>query len=268
MRIVGFVGSRTEPHVVVELGGDLHLFELGLPHPEELPVETGMLADSHLQRPTEHAAVDELLDLVDSRVHAVKRIGEAEPSIQTENIAVTLHGLLNPLALADGARHRFLAPDILTGRGGLHRHDAVPVRRRSDMYDIDVRIGDQLTIVGIGCHFLAGQLPSGLQMILVDVADRDQTRTRVSVMASAHAAYADDTFGQLVARSRVADAAQNMTRDDGQRGHAGERFQEFPSLHNRLTFIYISISLDSIFLQINAFRKEIVWHPVKNQSFR
>lgn len=59
------VGSRTEPHVVVELGGDLHLFELGLPHPEELPVETGMLADSHLQRPTEHAAVDELLDLVD-----------------------------------------------------------------------------------------------------------------------------------------------------------------------------------------------------------
>ena len=48
MRIVGFVGSRTEPHVVVELGGDLHLFELGLPHPEELPVETGMLADRYL----------------------------------------------------------------------------------------------------------------------------------------------------------------------------------------------------------------------------
>ena len=226
----------------------MHLLELGLAYPKELPVETGMLADSHLQRPTEHAAVDELLDLVDGRVHAVERIGKAEPRIQTENIAVTLHGLLNPLTLADGARHRFLAPDILAGRGGLHRHDAVPVRRRGDMHDIDVRIGNQLTVVGIGRHFLAGQLPSGLQMILVDVANRDQTRTRVPVMASAHAAYADDTFGQLVARSRVADAAQYVARDDGQRGHAGERFQELPSLHNRLTFIYISISLDSIFL--------------------
>ena len=195
-----------------------------------------MLADGHLQRPTEHAAVDELLDLVDSRVHAVKRIGEAEPSIQTKNIAVTLHGLLNPLALADGARHRFLAPDVLAGLGGLNGHDAVPVRGRGDMDDVDIGVGDQAAEIAIGLQRLVetlfAQVERALEMLAVDVADRHQTALLGAgemVAALADAADADDAFGELVARRHVFRAAEHMARDDRQQCHAAQCFQKIPA---------------------------------------
>ena len=190
-----------------------------------------MLADRHFQRPSEHTAVNQFFDLVDGRVHAVERVGEAEPCVEAENIAVLFDRFHHPFAFADRPRHRFLAPDVLAGAGGVDRHDPVPVRRGGDVYDIDVRIFDQFPVVGIGGQFIAGQLLAGRQMIFVHVANGYQAGAGVAVMTASHPADADDALGELIARSRVSRSAEYVTGNDGQGGHSCERFQEIPSFH-------------------------------------
>ena len=191
-----------------------------------------MFADGNLQRPAQHAAVDELLDLVHGGIHAVERIGETEPGIQAENTAVLLDSLLYPLAFADGTRHRLLAPDILAGARGIGRHDAVPVRRRGDMHDVHIGIVNQVAVIVIGGDFLTGQLQTGIEMVPVHIADGHQPGSGIAVMSAAHTADTDDTFGELVAGCGVSRSAEHMARDHGQRCRSQQAlFQEVSPFH-------------------------------------
>ena len=149
---------------------------------------------------------------------------------------VALDGLHDALALADGAGHRFLAPDVLAGLRGLDGHDAVPVRGRGDMDDVDIGVGDQAAEIAIGLQRLVetlfAQVERALEMLAVDVADRHQTALLGAgemVAALADAADADDAFGELVARRHVFRAAEHMARDDRQQCHAAQCFQKIPA---------------------------------------
>ncbi|MPN42473.1 hypothetical protein SDC9_190030 [bioreactor metagenome] len=57
--VVWLVRCRPQPHVIIQLFGDGLWFQVSLTHPEEFPVEPGVLADGHLQWPAQHAAVDQ-----------------------------------------------------------------------------------------------------------------------------------------------------------------------------------------------------------------
>ena len=234
--VVRLVGGRAEPHVVVEIRRNPLRDEVLLAHPEEFPGEAGGARDGHLERPSQQAAVDQLLERLDGGAQAVEGIRETEPRIEAEDAVVALDGLHDALALADGAGHRFLAPDVLAGLRGLDGHDAVPVRGRGDMDDVDIGVGDQAAEIAIGLQRLVetlfAQVERALEMLAVDVADRHQTALLGAgemVAALADAADADDAFGELVARRHVFRAAEHMARDDRQQRHAAQCFQKIPA---------------------------------------
>ncbi|CCZ76045.1 unknown [Alistipes finegoldii CAG:68] len=231
--VVGFVGRRSEPHVVIQLGGNRFRSEVFPAHPEELPRESGGARNGHLERPAQQAAVDQLLERLDRRAETIEGILEAEPSVQAEDAVVAPDGFGYALAFADGARHRFLAPDVLAGLGRLDGHDAVPVRRRGDMHDVDIGVGNQAAEVAVGFQRLAELLLSqrngAFEVFAVHVADCHQPAVLVAgevVAALADAAHADDAFGELVARSGELRAAEHLARDDRQQRHAAQRFQK------------------------------------------
>ena len=231
--VVGLPGGRTEPHVVVELRGYGLGLEVVAADPEELPREARGAGDRHLERPAQQPAVDEFLQRLDGRAQTVEGVLEAEPRVEPEDAVVAPHGLDDALALADGARHGLLAPDVLAGARRLDGHDAVPVRRRGDVDDVDVRVGDQVAEVGVGLQgltkLLLAQLDAALEVTAVDVAHRHQPALLGAgevVAALADAAHADDALGELVARGDEVRAAEHVARDDGQQRHAAQRFQE------------------------------------------
>ena len=210
--------------------------EVLLPHPEEFPGESRGSGDGHLEGPSQQAAVDQLLERLDGGAQAIEGIRETEPRIEAEDAVVALDGLHDALALADGTGHRFLAPDVLAGLGGLNGHDAVPVGRGGDVYDVDVGVGDQIPVVVIAfeglVELLAAQRDGAFEVFAVDVADRHQTALLGAgemVAALADAPDADDAFGELVARRHVFRAAEHMARDDRQQCHAAQCFQKIPA---------------------------------------
>ena len=93
--------------------------------------------------------------------------------------------------------------------------------RGGDMYDIDVRVVDQVAVEVIGLERLAelllAQFQGACQMVLIDVADGHQTTALVAgkvVARAADAADADDTFRKLVARGDMLRASQDAARHD------------------------------------------------------
>ena len=52
VRVIGFIRSRAEPHIIIQLRRNRLRLQVFLSYPIELPVETCMLADRDLQRPT------------------------------------------------------------------------------------------------------------------------------------------------------------------------------------------------------------------------
>ena len=231
--VVGFRGGRAEPQVVVEGRRYGLRFEVFAAHPVEFPREARGPRDGHLQRPSEHAALHEFLERFDRRTEPVEGVRKAEPRIEAEDAPVAPDGLDDALALADGACHGFLAPDVLAGLGSLDGHDAVPVGRGGDVYDIDIRVGDQVAVEVVGFQRLAELAPAQLrgapEVVAVHVADGHQPAFGCAgevVAAAADAADADDALGELVARGDASGSAQHPPRDDGEERGGTRRFQE------------------------------------------
>ena len=231
--VVGLPGRRAEPHVVIQFRRNGLRREVLLSHPEEFPGETRGSGDGHLEGPSQQAAVYELFQRFDRRSQPVEGVLEAEPSVQPEDAAVPFDGLHHALALADGARHRLLAPDVLARLGRFDGHQPVPVGRGGDVYDVYVGGGDQVAVVVIGfellAELLAAQRHGAVEVVPVNVADRHQPALLGAgevVAALADAAHADDAFGELVARGDEFRASEHAARHDGQQRHAAQRFEE------------------------------------------
>ena len=125
--VVGLVGCRAEPQVVVQLLGDgLHLQVL-LACPEELPRKAGGSTDAHLEGPAQQSAIHKLLQGLHLSAQSVEGVLEAEPGIEAEDASVALDGLLHTASFADGTCHGLLAQDVLACVGSLYGHDAMPV---------------------------------------------------------------------------------------------------------------------------------------------
>src|SRR5690606_25445603 len=54
---IGFVGSRPQPHIVVEFLGHGHGGQVVLAYPVKLPVETSNATDGNLERPSEQTVL-------------------------------------------------------------------------------------------------------------------------------------------------------------------------------------------------------------------
>jgi len=75
-----------------------------------------------------------------------------------EDLAGLLGGAGHLLALADGLRHELLGEHVLAGLHRLDGHRGVQVQRQADDHGLDVRVLDQLLVVGVDLDLLAGLL--------------------------------------------------------------------------------------------------------------
>jgi hypothetical protein len=82
----------------------------------------------------------------------------------------------------------------------------MPVRRGSDVNNIDLRQGDQFPVVMKGLHAPANGAGYFVKVVFIDIADSYHPCAGIGDMAPAHAAYTDDAFGQLIAGGKVASA--------------------------------------------------------------
>ena len=113
----------------------------------------------------------------------------------------------------------------------------MPVGRGSDMYDVDVGIGNQVPVVVVAferlVELLAAQRDGAFEVLAVHVADRNQAarvRGREVVAALADAAHADDALGELVARGDESGASQNAARDNRQQRQSAYLFQKISAV--------------------------------------
>ena len=197
--VVGLVGSRAQPQVVVQfLGNGLH-FQVLLSCPEELPGEACGTRDAHFQGPSQQAAVDKLLERLHIGAQSVEGVLEAEPCVQSENPAVALHGFFHPFPLADGAGHRLLAEDVLAGIGCFHRHDTVPVGGCGNVYYVYIRVVDEVAEIvvclGRDVPFCLGCFHGRIQVFLVHIAQRHHAAAFVvheMQVATSDASHADN----------------------------------------------------------------------------
>ena len=153
MRVIRLIRSRTQPHIVIQLCRNRLRFEIFFSHPEEFPVETGMRTDRHLQRPSQQSALYQFLQRLDRSAQSVELICKTKPCIQAEHTSVLLYGFHHTLSFTDRTGHRLFAPDVFSGFSGLDRHDAMPMRRGSDMHDIDIRVQNQIAEIMISGYF-------------------------------------------------------------------------------------------------------------------
>ena len=158
-----------------------------------------------------HAAIFEIPQYLPRNVEAALK---AEPGIQPEDPLVFGHGFFHRLAFVNRAAHRLFAPDILAGLRGSDRDQRMPVRRRGDMDDVDVFAFQHFAEVLVALHVRPRQLKAVLQVLLVHVADGEQFGGGINglEMPLAHAADADDGFGERLIGRSVARAAQDMAR--------------------------------------------------------
>ena len=182
--IVGLVGSRTEPKVVVEFFGNGLHFKVLFANPEELPCKASCARDADRERPSEQAAIDELLQGLNFCAESVEGIFETEPCVQAEDAAVALHSFFHAFAFTDGTCHGFFAEDILPGIGGNDGHQAVPMGWGSDVNDIYIGVVDEFAEVMIGFQlfapFLLGRSDCRIEVLLVNVAESHETAVLVA----------------------------------------------------------------------------------------
>ena len=228
MNIVGFVGSRTEPEVVVEFFGDGLNLEVFLTYPEELPGEACCSGDANLEWPAKKAAVHEFLQWLNLCAEAVECVLEAEPSVEAEHSSVALDCFFHTFALADCTGHGLFAEDILACIGSDDRHESVPMGWSSDVYDVDIGIVNQFAEVVIGFDVVAPFLFScangRVEMLLIHVAQSNETAVLVANEVRGGAtdtAHANQTSRQLVAGSNVRVVASHFAQHFA--GHDAEK---------------------------------------------
>ena len=230
---VGLPGGGAEPHLPVEGGGAGLGGDVDLAGPEELPVEALAGADDAadgLAGGGDEAVLDGLADGLDGGAEAVEGVLEAEPGVEAEHPAFGLDVFHDAAALADGAGHGLLAPDVLAGAGGHDALDGVPVGRGADVDDVDVGVLEELDEVLVGLDLApAGLLGAGEAVFdagLVGVAEADEARALEAevVAAVGDAAEADEGARDLVGGGGL--AAQDVGGDDVEEADRGGGLEE------------------------------------------
>ena len=83
------------------------------------------------------------------------------------------------------------------------------------MYNIHIRIQDQIAKIVIGSNLFLHQILAQFQVVLIYIADCHQTGAAVVQMSATHTAGTNDTFCQLVTRGNEA-LTQHLTGNDGE----------------------------------------------------
>ena len=89
--------------------------------------------------------------------------------------------LNDALAVLDAGRHRHRAGDVLAGLQRLNGLLGVERNRRVDVDRVDVRVLQQLGVIGVALLDPEG-VADGVQLLLIALADRDRHRIRVSLV--------------------------------------------------------------------------------------
>ena len=150
--VVGLAGRRPEPQVVVELGRHGLGLQVRPAAPVELPVEAGGGADGRLEGPAQEPALHHLLDRLDVRAEPVEPALEAEPGVEPEDPAVRSTASTtfcpSPIVRVIGFSHQMSFP----ASSRRHGDQGVPVGRRGDVDDVDVRPLQHLAEVRVALH--------------------------------------------------------------------------------------------------------------------
>ena len=193
------------------------------------PIKAGRPADSDFERPTQKSGLHQFLDGFHWNPHAIEIAFEPEPGIEPENPFVFRNRGLHRFTLGNSPAHGLLAPDILAGFGGRDGNQRVPVWRGRDMHDVDVFAGKNFAEILVTFHVVATRFDRGLEMLFIDVANREQFAGGVDGfdVAHSHATGADDRARQDFTGRSESCTAQNVPRDDGQGGQRPDGcFQE------------------------------------------
>ena len=97
------------------------------------------------------------------------------------------------------------------------------------MYNIYVRIQDQITEIVISGDLLLHQLLAQFQMVLIHIADSDQTGTGIVHMATTHTTCTNDTLRQLITRGDKS-ITQHVARHDRKSRNSTQGLQEVSSV--------------------------------------
>ena len=217
MTVVGLIWSRAEPHIVVEFLRHRFGHQVLLAHPVEFPSKSGSTGDSYFQRPSKQTAINEFFQRFHCGAKSIEIIFKTEPSIETENAVVLLHGFHHSAAFAYGASHGFFAPNILARLSCFDSHKGMPVRRSGYVHHIYIRVVDKIAKIVMSVKILAefgsGEFQGLLQMQLVHIAHRYQATMLVArkvVAAASYATHAYYTLGELIAWSHMLGAAKHL----------------------------------------------------------
>ena len=217
MTVIGLIGSRTEPHIVVEFLWHGFGHQVFLAHPVEFPSKSGSARYGNRQRPSEQTAVNEFFQWFHRGAESIEIILESKPSIETENAVVLLHGFHHSATFAYGARHGFFAPNVLACLGGFDSHQGMPVRRCGYMHHVNIGVVDKIAKIVVSIKILAefasAEFQCLLQVQLVDIAHRHQSAMLIAcevIAAATYAAHAYYTLGELIAWSHMLGTAKHL----------------------------------------------------------
>ena len=229
-RIVGELGGRADPHIVVDLGRSFLARLRGGRH--GVLIRAG--ADLDLNDLAEHAVTDEFDAATEIR-------GGALPHARLPDAAVLLHRIGDRLAFGPGLRERLLAVDVDAGAEERAADDAVPVVRQAMDGGVGLLLREHLAEIDIlvrgGHALLHHAFGRGLQHAAVDIADRDDLDALLGHQLAHDAAslglQADADELEAIAGSDRAILAERGGRDDG--GEAEDSASEGGVLQERTT---------------------------------
>ena len=203
MHMEWFMRSGSQPEIIINIIRHLLRLKIRPSNPIEFPVEPSMLTNGHLEWPAQQSALHKLFDRFHRGLHAIEIFFKPEPGIKAKNPAIFLHCFLHFPSFANGPRHWFFTPDILTGFCGFHGHDAMPMGWRGDVYNVNIFHGQHLAKI-LGClHAVTDFCHGCIEVFFVNIANGNDGRIPIRHVVHSHAAHANDGLGQFIAWGHV-----------------------------------------------------------------
>ena len=193
-----------------------------------------MFTDRYFQRPAKQTTLNQFLQRFNGSTQSVEGVSETEPGIQTKHASVLFYRFHHTFTFTDRTCHRFFTPDIFSCFGSFYRHNTMPVGRRRNMHDINVRVEYQITEIMISGDLILHQLFPQFKMFLVDITNGNQTCSGIVHMTTSHSACTYNTFCQLVAWSDKA-ISKHVTRHNRKGRNSPKGFKEVPSVCSHST---------------------------------